>query len=74
VGVEQYEPAILIVLESQEPDIVLAMMEAGASLSVKNRDRQTPLEFTKRMVQTHSLSCQLLAGNPRALNTVMSNL
>jgi hypothetical protein len=72
--VKPYEPAIFMALDSQEPDIVLAMIEAGASLNVKNRDRQTPLQFAKQMVNTHTLGCQLRAGGPRALNGMLANM
>ena len=74
VKVKPYEPAIFMALDSQEPDIVSAMIEAGASLNVKNRDRQTPLEFAKQMVKTHTLGCQMRAGGADALNAMMANL
>ena len=67
-----FPPPIFMAMQTQDPAAVAAMIAEGASLSVKNHEGQTPVEFAQQMIETFSMSSQMPLGDPELMREMIS--
>ncbi len=70
----QFPAPIFMAIQSQDPTVVATIIDEGASLSVKNEEGQTPVEFAEQMVENFRITARMQAGDTDAINAMLGGL